>query len=477
MNSSKEKDIQDASEVNREKIKIIFAMTSLALSMLMASLGTSITNVSLPTLVKVFNATFQDVQWVILTYLLSITSLIVTVGKVGDIFGRKNVLIIGLLTFTISSLVCGISNSLEMLMIARIFQGLGAAIMMALTMAFVGETVPKDNIGRAMGLLGAMSATGTALGPTIGGILIAKFSWTSIFFINVPIGLLTILLVCKYLSNSNRNTQIANKKIDFKGTFVLVLTLVAYALSMTSTHGRFGLFNIVLIGLAVLGVYFFLHVEKSSQHPLINLSMFKNPDISLGLFLSMIVMTVMMTTLVVGPFYLSHALMLNPENVGLIMSVGPLAAALSGVPAGKVVDQFGFKKMMVIGVVGIAIGSIFLSIVPINLGVKGYIIPLVIMTISYSLFQTANNTSVMKDIQFEQRGSVSGLLNLSRNLGLFTGASVMGLIFSFASKSSNVNTAKPDDIAFGMNITFSVAVFMLMICVAVIFFVRKNNKI
>lgn len=475
MNSSNEKEIIDAGEVNQQRFKVFFAMISLALSMLMASLGTSITNVSLPTLAKVFNATFQDVQWVVLTYLLSITALIVTVGKVGDIFGRRNVLIIGLLIFTISSLVCGISNSLEMLMAARIFQGLGAAIMMALTMAFVGETVPKDNIGRAMGLLGAMSATGTALGPSIGGILIAKFSWASIFFINVPIGFLTIFLVSKYLSNSKKNTQLANKKIDVKGTFVLVLTLVAYALSMTSTHGRFGLFNIALISLALLGVYLFLHVEKSSQHPLINLSMFHNPDISLGLFLSMIVMTVMITTLVVGPFYLSNALRLNPESVGLIMSVGPLAAAFSGVPAGKVVDQFGFKKMMIVGVVGIAIGSMFLSIVPIGFGVKGYIIPLVIMTISYSLFQTANNTSVMKDIQFEQRGSVSGLLNLSRNLGLFTGASVMGLIFSLASKSSDVNSAKPEAIAFGMNITFSVAVCMLMICVAVIFFVRKNK--
>lgn len=153
MNSSNEKEIIDAGEVNQQRFKVFFAMISLALSMLMASLGTSITNVSLPTLAKVFNATFQDVQWVVLTYLLSITALIVTVGKVGDIFGRRNVLIIGLLIFTISSLVCGISNSLEMLMAARIFQGLGAAIMMALTMAFVGETVPKDNIGRAMGLL------------------------------------------------------------------------------------------------------------------------------------------------------------------------------------------------------------------------------------------------------------------------------------------------------------------------------------
>ena len=474
MNSSNEKEIIDAGEVNQQRFKVFFAMISLALSMLMASLGTSITNVSLPTLAKVFNATFQDVQWVVLTYLLSITALIVTVGKVGDIFGRRNVLIIGLLIFTISSLVCGISNSLEMLMAARIFQGLGAAIMMALTMAFVGETVPKDNIGRAMGLLGAMSATGTALGPSIGGILIAKFSWSSIFFINVPIGFLTIFLVSKYLSNSKKHTQLVNKKIDVKGTFVLVLTLVAYALSMTSTHGRFGLFNIALISLALLGVYLFLHVEKLSQHPLINLSMFHNPDISLGLFLSMIVMTVMMTTLVVGPFYLSNALRLNPENVGLIMSVGPLAAAFSGVPAGKVVDQFGFKKIMIVGVVGIAIGSMFLSIVPIGFGVKGYIIPLVIMTISYSLFQTANNTSVMKDIQFEQRGSVSGLLNLSRNLGLFTGASVLGLIFSLASKFSNVNEAKPEAIGFGMNITFSVAVFLLMICIAVILFVRKK---
>src|SRR5262245_12140513 len=141
------------------------ALTGLSLSMLMSSLGTSIANVALPTLAEAFAAPFQDVQWVVLAYLLAITSLIVSAGRLGDLAGRRRLLLGGVFLFTAASALCGVASTLGLLVAARAVQGAGAAVMMALTMAFVGDTVPKEKAGSAMGLLATMSAIGTALGP------------------------------------------------------------------------------------------------------------------------------------------------------------------------------------------------------------------------------------------------------------------------------------------------------------------------
>src|SRR5262245_11555815 len=176
-----------------------WALAGLSLSMLLSSLGTSIADVALPTLAQAFDAPFQAVQWIVLAYLLAITTLIVGVGRLGDIMGRRRLLLAGILIFTTASVLCGVAPTLGLLIAARAAQGLGAAAMMALTMAFVGDTVPKAQTGRAMGLLGTMSAIGTALGPSLGGVLIAGLGWPAIFLVNVPLGIVTLLLAHRYL--------------------------------------------------------------------------------------------------------------------------------------------------------------------------------------------------------------------------------------------------------------------------------------
>ena len=139
--------------------------------MLLSSLGTSIANVGLPTLAQAFTASLQQVQWIVLAYLLAITTLIVSVGRLGDLTGRRRLLLAGIFLFTVASILCGVAPTLWLLIAARAAQGVGAAIMMALSMAFVGETVPKERTGSAMGLMGTMSAIGTTLGPSLGGVL------------------------------------------------------------------------------------------------------------------------------------------------------------------------------------------------------------------------------------------------------------------------------------------------------------------
>lgn len=208
-----------------------WGLASLSLSMLMPSLDTSIANAGLPTLAHAFTASFQQVQWIVLAYLLAITTLIVSVGRLGDIIGRRRLLLFGISLFTVASLLCGIAPTLGLLIAARAAQGLGAAIMMALTVAFVGETVPKERTGSAMGLLGTMSAIGTTLGPSLGGVLIAGFGWPTIFLVNVPLGLVNLVLAHRYLPVDLPEVRAARVGFDPVGTLLLALTLAAYALA------------------------------------------------------------------------------------------------------------------------------------------------------------------------------------------------------------------------------------------------------
>jgi EmrB/QacA subfamily drug resistance transporter len=435
--------------------------------MLLSSLGTSIANVGLPTFAQAFNSSFQAVQWIVLAYLLAITTLIVSVGRLGDIVGRRRLLLAGIFLFTLASALCGVAPTLWLLIAARVAQGLGAAIMMALTMAFVGETVPKERTGSAMGLLGTMSAIGTALGPSLGGVLIAGFGWPALFLFNVPLGILTLLLAHRFLPLDRCEPQAGRAGFDHPGTLLLVLTLAAYALAMTVGRGSFGLFNMTLLLAAVCGFGLFVHAEARAASPLIRLAVFRNPILSAGFAMSALVTTVVMATLVVGPFYLSGALGLDAARVGLVMSSGPTVAALTGVPAGRVVDRFGAHRMSVVGLIGMAVGASILPVLPTSFGVPGYIAPLVVITAGYALFQAANNTAVMTNIRPDQRGVISGMLNLSRNLGLITGASAMGAVFALASTTTDIATARPEAVATGMRITFAVAASLIVVALAI----------
>jgi EmrB/QacA subfamily drug resistance transporter len=451
-----------------------WALASLSLTMLLASLGTSIANVALPTLAQAFAAAFQDVQWVVLAYLLAITTLIVGAGRLGDIIGRRRLLLAGVALFTLASALCGAAPTLALLVAARAAQGLGAAVMMALTLAFVGETVPKDKTGSAMGLLATMSAIGTALGPSLGGLLIAGPGWRAIFFVNLPLGLLTLGLAWRWLPADRRSRPAARAGFDGAGTLLLALTLAAYALAMTIGRGRFGAFNIALLAAAVAGLGLFVRAEGRAAAPLIRLAMFRDRALSANLATSALVATVMMATLVVGPFHLSGAVGLAPAAVGLVVSVGPLVVALAGVPAGRLTDRFGARPMSIAGLAAIAAGCAILAMLPATLGIAGYVAPLVVITAGYALFQTANNTAVMTDVPVERRGVMSGLINLARNLGLITGASLMGAVFAQAAGAIDVAAAQPAAVALGTRITFAVAAALMAGALAVAFASRAR---
>lgn len=380
------------------------ALAGLSLSMLLASLGTSIANVGLPTLAQTFGASFEEVRWVVLAYLLAVTGLVVAAGRLGDLFGRRRLLLAGLAIFTAASLFCGAAPTLGWLVAARALQGCGAALMMALTLAFAGDTVPPEKVGSAMGLLGTLSAIGTALGPSLGGALISGYGWRAIFLVQAPLGLLALFFARSLPAGQSLPAAGERRKL----------------------FGGFG---------ALLG----------------------EGQVAAGLATSLLVSAVLMATLVVGPFYLSRSLGLEPALVGLAMSAGPIVAALAGVPAGRGVDRFGARAATRLGLGGLAAGCAALSLLPARLGIAGYLLPIAALTASYALFQAANNTAVLAAGGQDQRGAVSGLLQLSRNLGLIAGTWLLGAVFAFGAGTAEVATAPPEAVALGMRLTFAAA--------------------
>ena len=467
MNAIRDRRDEAATGEAERRTPVGWALASLALPMLLSSLGTSIANVALPTMATSFRAPFHAVQWVVLAYLVATTTLVVGAGRLGDVTGRRRLLSAGILVFTFASALCGLAPTLGMLVAARALQGVGAATMLALTLAFVGETVPRERTGAAMGLLGTMSAVGTALGPSLGGLLIAGLGWRAIFLVNLPLDAAALVMARRYLPADRRAAKAGRLRFDLAGTVVLALTLASYALAMTVGRGGLGALGAALLAGAALGVALFVRVEARAKAPLVRVAAFRDPALGAGFAMSALVSTVMMATMVVGPFYLARALGLDAGSVGLVLSAGPLVAAMTGVPAGRAVDRFGAPRTTLAGLLGIVAGAVGLSMMPAAAGVVGYVVPIVVITGHYALFQTANNTAVLAEVDAGERGVVSGLLNLSRSLGLITGASVMGSVFARASGAADVAAADPAALAAGMRATFVVAAVLVVVALAV----------
>lgn len=395
------------------------ALAALSLSMLLASLGTSSASMALPTLARAFAAPFHQVQWVVIAYLLASTALVVFVGRWGDQIGKWRLLSAGLSLFLATSLLCGLSPSLWLLVLGRAGQGVAAAVMLALTMALVGETVPKAKAERAMGLVGAMSAAGTALGPSLGGVLLSSVGWRGIFLIHVPASALALLLA----RSRPRESPVARRATDPAPPGLWSLLSSSLWLAHSSLRG--------------------------------------------SLLASALVASVMMALMVVGPYHLSQGLSLPAWWVGLLLSIGPGLVALTGVPAGRIVDRWGASRTATIGLAGMGVGCALLAVLPATLGVAGYIVPVALTTLSYGVFQVANNTAVMANVSTDQRGVVSGLLNLSRSVGLMAGASLMAGVFAKAA-AADLAQASPEQIARGLRVTFIVAASLIGLALLIV---------
>ncbi|MBK8098068.1 MAG: MFS transporter [Planctomycetes bacterium] len=451
MNAKQRGGVVDGVRVIAGPTPVAWGVAGLAVAMLTASLGASIQNVALPSLAIAFGASFAAVQWLVVGYLLTSTAVIVAVGRAGDVFGMRRLLLGALALFLAAAVACGLAPSLPVLIAARAVQGVGAAGLTALTVALARSVATRDRTGSVMGLLGTMSALGTALGPALGGVLLTTGGWRAVFLAVVPLAALAFALVHRHLPPAAVAAREARGSWAPVGTTLLALTLTGFALAVTGRDAGWRL--VAGIG-AVAAAIGFVASEGRTSTPLIPWSRLRQGGLRPALVGNGVVAMVMMATLVVGPFHLVHALGMAPDRAGLVMAIGPAVSALVGVPAGRLVDRLGAPRVVRAGWLGVAAGTGLLAALAGQPSVLGYVAPLALATGGYSLFVAANNTAVMTAADAGGRGVLAGLLNLARNLGLLTGATVLGWGFAAACGTDDIARASPDAIAAAMRITF-----------------------
>lgn len=446
-------------------------LTALAGAMLLASLGTSIATVALPGLARAFPATVAELQWVVLAYLLAVTVTIVVAGRLGDLHGDRRLLIGGLAVFTLASTLCAASNSLAMLIAARALQGLGGAVLMAMPMSIARNAVAAGRTGIVMGMLGTMSAIGTGLGPSLGGILMENFGWQAAFLLLTGAGV--VALVLAVLGIPKMPAAGAKAGMDWRGTALLAIGLGLYALAMSGASGAAGWGLALLVG-SVAVLWLFARSQRHAASPLVPMSMLADRVIGPGLVANLLVGTVMMATLVVGALFLSFALRLDGTQTGLVMAVGPITAALVGVPAGALADRLGPQRAMMIGLGETCLGLVALAFLPGWFGMAGYVGAVMVLTPGFQLFLAANNANVMLAAPSAQRGMVSGLLGLSRNLGLLTGASAMATLFAWLIGDEPIASAAPDRIGMAFTVVFLVAAGLAVVSAGLMRYGRRR---
>lgn len=447
----------------------------LAIALLIPTLGVSITNVALPSISQSFGAPLSKVNWVVIAYLVSVTSLVLGAGALGDKFGRKRLLLTGIGAFSFASLLCAVSTTLWMLIGARFIQGLGAALILSSTLALIGTLLPKRKTGLAMGLMGTTAATGTALGPFVGGITLQLLSWPFIFWLLLPLAGLAYFL-CVKLVPCDQVRMRNVKGLDLIGTGLLSTSCIFYALAMTSGNSIITLTNVIFLAAAISFFIFFIYSQKKLSSPLIDLSLLDNTLRNRTLIASLFVDAIAMSTLVIGPYYLTYALAMSPASVGVTMSIGPFIAAMSGYTSGKLVDSYGIKPILLIGLTLVALGSVCFAYLPLLFGIYGYIAALLVLTPGRQLFLASNHTFVIKSVSDKEKGLASGIINLCKNLGLLTGASFISGIFSFFLKPRSISDANVEQLNTAFSATFLVSSIFVVLSLASIALTSRHRK-
>jgi MFS family permease len=431
----------------------------LSAAVLLPSLGTSAANVALPTLAQGFAAPMARVQWVVIAYLLAMTALVVAAGRLGDRLGRRRLLLAGMATFALASAAGAMAPGLPLLIGARAVQGAGAALLLALAVALVGDVVPAGRTGRAVGLLGTVSAVGTALGPSLGGLLLAAAGWRALFAAMALAGLAALALAALALPRDSAPPR--RDRLDLAGMALLAAALGSFALAFTPGAAPRGT-SLALLALAAAALAAFVGFQRHAAMPLLRLDRLTRPGALLAMAL---VSAIVMATLVVGPFWLTEGLGLSPAATGLAMSVGPAVAALTGVPSGRLVDRYGPAMPARAGLAASLAGCLSLAALAPRLGLSAFAASLALTTFGYALFQAANTSAVMRAAPEAERGIASALLGLARNLGLIAGASAMASAYGAGARGVPLLglAATP---ASGLALTFALAALLAALALA-----------
>jgi len=406
------------------------ALLTVAFGTMMGTMDASITNISFPILTKTFGVSITTIVWVTLAYILTSTSLLLILGRVGDLWGRKKIYLYGSLFFTVGLALCTLSQNIFQLIFFRVIQAVGSAMSMACGAAIVTEAFPEKERGLGLGLLAVSVSAGLITGPVLGGFLLGWLHWRSIFWVRIPMGLLVLILALVYLKKDEPRTKTIH--FDWWGTLLSSLGLASLMVGVNQLH-RFGPNSLLfygLIGFGFLCFILFVFVEKRTADPLVDLSLFKNRVFSGavgGLFMMFLTYS---AYILLMPFYLLQGLGLKPAQAGVIMTIVSMIAIVVGPISGKLSDRFGQAWFATLGAIITILSFWIFTGLSVNSGIGEMIPALTLAGLGMGLFQSPNNSSIMGSVRKERLGTASAMIATSRQVGISLGTAMAGTIYS-----------------------------------------------
>jgi EmrB/QacA subfamily drug resistance transporter len=406
------------------------AFLTLSMGVFMSTVDGSILNVALPTIMDDLAASLAAIQWVVMAYLLTIVTLLLSFGRLADIKGLKTVYALGLALFTGGSLLCALSPNVGSLIMFRGIQGLGASMIMACGPAILTRVFPSAELGRAMGLIGTVVGVGLTSGPGIGGLVLSHWSWRVIFYINVPLGLVSILLSGRYIPREPGDRVQA--EFDFIGALLMALGLGGFLLAVSLGH-RWGWNDprtLTSFGLAMGFSPLFILWERRISSPVLDLSLFGLRVLRMGLSAVTCLFIAHFISFFLMPFYLTKVLGRPVDRVGLLLMVAPLTSMLVSPISGWVSDKIGSRILTTAGMLVTSSGLLLTSGFTDVTGDAEVVLCLVLMGMGAALFQPANTSSIMRAVPSRRLGVASGMVAAARNFGMVTGVSLAGALFA-----------------------------------------------
>ncbi len=424
--AQKRRDLLEKAQRSPSYKYTVLAIT--AIGIFMSTLDGSIVNVALPTISTAFSASLTTLGWVVTAYLLAISSLLPTMGRAADLYGRKAVYSLGFIVFIIGSALCGLSWNVGALIIFRVIQAIGAAMLMANGMAIVTAVFPAKERGRALGISGTVVAAGSLTGPALGGLIVGALNWRYIFYINLPIGIIGALLGFTLLPEQPRSHE---GRFDFLGSGLFVIGLVPLLLALSEGQdiGWGSPIVYVMLVLAVAGLTAFYYVERRTAQPMVDLSLFRQPIFTIGNAAGMLSYTVNFFSVFLIPFYLTQVRGLPPELVGLMMTPVPAVMFFVAPLSGWLSDRIGYVFLTSAGMIILTLGMVALSGLKEATGFVSVALRLALVGIGMGLFTSPNNSSIMGAVHTSKLGLTSGLIATVRNVGMMLGVAISASLF------------------------------------------------
>jgi EmrB/QacA subfamily drug resistance transporter len=405
-------------------------LVAVGIGTFMSALDGSVVNTILPVITQYFRSDVATIEWVVTVYLLVVSGLLLSFGRLGDLRGNKSVYLLGFVIFVFGSALSGLSPAPVYLIAARAFQALGAAMLFANSPAILTKTFPASQRGQALGLQGTMTYLGLTTGPFLGGWLADTFSWHAVFFINLPIGLLAAWLSWRVIPQDSPAER--EQRFDLTGAFTFMAGLVALLLGLNQGNS-WGWFSPLTLGLFVVSIILlaiFVWIESRAPAPMLDLSLFRSRVFNMATISPILNYLCVYGVLFLMPFYLIQGRDLSAAQAGLILTAQPLVMALTAPFSGTLSDRIGSQIPTTLGMLILSGGLFLLSRMSPTSPFIHTILGLAVSGLGVGLFVAPNNSALMGAAPRSRQGIASGVLALARNVGMVLGIGLTGAIFT-----------------------------------------------